>query len=166
MPGLTEDLKLLVDARDQRVIERTRVTNRLHAQLVVLAPGYTREIPELTTPGHLAAIERLLRHLAGVRAELARAELSRLQEPQSRTYGKPFQFLRALLSADDADGSPEPLQNTISPSCLLCRPGGFDAERLRDHQLRRGHKTDRHDRGSVMTGRCSPCSWMVRAGSR
>jgi transposase len=80
MPGLTEDLKLLVDARDQRIYERTRVTNRLHAHLVILAPGYNREIPELTTPAHLAAIRRLLAHVAGVRGERARAELKRLQE--------------------------------------------------------------------------------------
>ncbi len=80
LPGLAEDLKPLVDARDQRIIERTRVTNRLHAHLVVLAPGSTREIPELTTPAHLVAIEHLLDHMAGVRGELARAELKRLKE--------------------------------------------------------------------------------------
>jgi transposase len=83
MPGLSEDLKLLVDARDQRIIERTRVTNRLHAHLVILAPGYNREIPELTSPAHLAATRRLLAHAAGVRGELARAELKRLTELRS-----------------------------------------------------------------------------------
>src|SRR5919199_1022020 len=37
---LDADLKLLVDARDQLVAESTRVRNRLHALLLVLAPGY------------------------------------------------------------------------------------------------------------------------------
>jgi transposase len=35
-----EDLKLLVDARDQVVAEATRTRNRLHALLVAIAPGY------------------------------------------------------------------------------------------------------------------------------
>jgi len=80
MPGLTEDLKLLVDARDQCIVERARVANRLHAHLVVIAPGYKREIPgELTEPGHAAAAGRLIGRQAGVRADIARTELRRLR---------------------------------------------------------------------------------------
>lgn len=78
MPGLTEDLKLLVDARDQRVGERTRLANRLHANLVVLAAGYKR--PNLAGSSHWAALARLLDDLVGVRADLARADLARLRE--------------------------------------------------------------------------------------
>ena len=44
MPGLSEDLKPLVDARQQSVGERTRVLNRLHAHLVILLPGYERTV--------------------------------------------------------------------------------------------------------------------------
>ena len=80
MPGITEDLKLLVDARDVRVGERTRIANRLHADLVVLAAGYKREVPNLAGVCHRAAVARLLEDLAGVRAELARADLARLRE--------------------------------------------------------------------------------------
>jgi len=80
MPGIAEDLKLLVDARDQRLAERTRIANRLHAQLVVLAPGYKRTIPHLGAARHLAAVADLLDGQGGVRAELVRAELARLRE--------------------------------------------------------------------------------------
>jgi hypothetical protein len=79
-PGSPRIRKLLVDARDQRVGERTRVANRLHADLVVLAAGYTREVPNLAGACHRAAVARLLDGLAGVRAELARADLARLRE--------------------------------------------------------------------------------------
>lgn len=79
MPGIAEDLKLLVDARDQRLAERTRIANRLHAHLVVLTPGYKREIRNLSAARYLAAVARLLKRVGGVRAELARAELARLR---------------------------------------------------------------------------------------
>ena len=80
MPGLTEDLNFSWMPGTSGIIERTRVTNRLHAHLVISAPGYHREIPELTTPAHLAAIRRVLAHVPGVRGQLARAELKRLAE--------------------------------------------------------------------------------------
>lgn len=80
MPGLAEDLKLLVDAREQRVAERTRVVNRLHAQLVVLAPGYERTAPDLSALRYRRVVARLPKGLGGVRAELARADLARVSE--------------------------------------------------------------------------------------
>jgi transposase len=84
-PGSPRIWKLLVDARDQRVGERTRIANRLHAHLVVLAPGYKREIRNLTAARHLAAVADLLDRLGGVRAELARAELARLRELEAES---------------------------------------------------------------------------------
>jgi len=60
--------------------ERTRVANRLHADLVVLAASYKREVLNLAGVCHRAAVARLLDGLAGVRAELARADLARLRE--------------------------------------------------------------------------------------
>lgn len=80
MPGLAEDLKLLVDAREQRIAERTRVVNRLHAQLVVLEPGYERKIPNLSAARHRRAVARRLKGRGGVRAELARTDLARLRK--------------------------------------------------------------------------------------
>jgi transposase len=84
-PGSPRIWKLLVDARDQRVGERTRIANRLHAHLVVLAPGYKREIRNLTAARYLAAVADLLDRLGGVRAELARAELARLRELEAES---------------------------------------------------------------------------------
>lgn len=78
-PGLADDLKLLVTARDELVAERTRVANRLHADLLVLAPGYGERIPNLVAARHLAALARLLGHLSSVRADLARGRLVRLR---------------------------------------------------------------------------------------
>lgn len=77
--GITEDLKLLVDARDQRITERTRAANRLHAYLVVLAPGYAAEIRNLTAAHHLAAARRLIKRRSGTRAQLANAEWARIR---------------------------------------------------------------------------------------
>ena len=80
MPGLSEDLKLLVDAREQRIAERTRVLDRLHAQLVVIAPGYERTVPSLSAARHRVTVARLLEAQGGVRAELTRADLARAGE--------------------------------------------------------------------------------------
>ena len=79
MAGITEDLKLLVDAREHCLAERIRVANQLHAHLVVLTPGYKDEIKNLSAARYLAAVTRLLRRVGSVRAELARAELVRLR---------------------------------------------------------------------------------------
>ena len=71
MPGIAEDLKLLVDARDQLIMERTRVANRLHAHLVLLAPGYRQTVRgELTEPTQVAAATKLLRRAVGIRCDL------------------------------------------------------------------------------------------------
>ena len=59
--------------------ERTRLANRLHATLVVLAAGYKRDVPNLAGACHREAIAQLLDGLTGVRAELARADLARLR---------------------------------------------------------------------------------------
>lgn len=78
-PGLVADLKLLVGAREQLMAERTRLVNQLHADLLVLAPGYGARLPNLTAERHQAAAARLLGRRDGVRAELARARLRRLR---------------------------------------------------------------------------------------
>lgn len=59
--NLDADLKLLVDARDQLVAESTRTRNRLHALLVVLAPGYRDDTGALSTKAGLAAAKSLVR---------------------------------------------------------------------------------------------------------
>lgn len=73
--GRTEELGLLVDAREELVKAQTQARNRLHAHLVVLAPGYGRTAAQLVTRRQMDAIETLLAPLEGIRAELARALL-------------------------------------------------------------------------------------------
>lgn len=73
------EIQLLVGAREDVVLEMTRVRNRLHADLRVLAPGYGASASNLTTIRHQRAVVRLLTRLVGVQAELARGRLRRLR---------------------------------------------------------------------------------------
>jgi len=74
----SRELKLLVEARDDLAAEATRVRNRLHADLVVIAPGYGAVAANLVAEKHRRAAGQLLRRLPGVQAELARGRLVRL----------------------------------------------------------------------------------------
>ena len=76
-----EDLKLLVDYRDQVWNERTRVANRLHADLSIAYPGYQRTIGRaLTTQASLERAEQLVALDRSTRAELARRRIARMRE--------------------------------------------------------------------------------------
>ena len=75
---LTEDLRLLVDYREQLLGERTRIANRVHADLVALRPGYQRQLPELRSQRAAGLVRRLLRGQVSVRAELVRRRLDQL----------------------------------------------------------------------------------------
>ena len=80
---LDADLKLLVDARDQLVAEATRVRNRLHALLLVIAPGYRDDTGALSNKAGLAVARRLVvkgRAAEPVRAKLALAAVGRLHQ--------------------------------------------------------------------------------------
>lgn len=80
---LDADLKLLVDARDQLVADATRVRNRLHALLLVLAPGYREDTGALSNKAGLVTAKQLVirgRAAEPVRAKLALAALSRLRQ--------------------------------------------------------------------------------------
>jgi transposase len=76
----SEDIGLLLAARDQFVAEATQVRNRLHADLVVLLPGYEDRIPNLVGARHRRRLTVELATLPGVRAELSRTRLARLNE--------------------------------------------------------------------------------------
>ena len=76
--GPTRELRLLVEAREDAVAEATRVRNRVHADLLVLAPGYAATAANLVALRHRRAVGRLLRGLPGVHAGLARDRLARL----------------------------------------------------------------------------------------
>ncbi len=75
----SHELQLLVEAREDLVAEITRVRNRLHADLRILAPGYGATAANLTAVRHQRTVARLLRPLTSVQAELARSRLDRLR---------------------------------------------------------------------------------------
>jgi transposase len=75
----SREIRLLVEARDDLVAEATRIRNRLHADLVVVVPGYGAAAANLVAAVHRTAAGRLLRRLPGVHAELARDRLARLE---------------------------------------------------------------------------------------
>jgi transposase len=73
---LLSDLKLLVDHRDQLVRSRTQVANRVHADLVILRPGYEAVVPNLRARRHVRKARSLLAKDRSVRAELVRHRLA------------------------------------------------------------------------------------------
>lgn len=77
-PALSDELKLLVTAREELVAERIRHANQLHADLVVLHPGYGARLPHLRGARQLAIAGRLLAG-AQLRCQLARRRLARLR---------------------------------------------------------------------------------------
>lgn len=72
----TRDLQLLAAARDAVVVSQTQARNRLHALLLVLAPGYTATAARLVSGPELEQARKLLRGRDGIAVELARAELA------------------------------------------------------------------------------------------
>lgn len=94
-----EDLKLLVDYRDQLHHERTRVCNRLHADLAIAYPGYQRGIGKaLTSQRSLTKVDQLLAADRSVRASLDRQRLARLREIDAELKQVVIQ-LEALVEA-------------------------------------------------------------------
>lgn len=83
----SRELKLLVEARDDLAAEATRVRNRLHADLVVIAPGYSAVAANLVAEKYRRAAGRLVRRMPGVQAELARARLVRLGQLATEIRG-------------------------------------------------------------------------------
>lgn len=78
--GVHEDLKLLVDYREQLWNERTRIANRLHADLSIARPGYQRAIGRSLTSGRsLRQAAQLFEDDQSVRADLARRRIERLR---------------------------------------------------------------------------------------
>lgn len=77
-PDASREIQLLVEAREDLVAEATRTRNRLHADLVVLVPGYSAAAANLVAERHRLTAAKLLRRLPGIHAELARDRLGRL----------------------------------------------------------------------------------------
>lgn len=77
--GPQEDLKVLVDAREELVTARTAEANRLHADLSILLPGYAGQLRSLVHPDSVAKAGRLVKPLDGARAGVARRRVARLR---------------------------------------------------------------------------------------
>jgi transposase len=86
-PALSDELKLLVTAREELVAERIRHANQLHADLVVLRPGYGARLPHLRGSRQLAIAGRLLGSGAHLRCQLARRRLARLRRLDAEIAG-------------------------------------------------------------------------------
>lgn len=81
-PLAHRDLKLLVDYRDQLIAEQTRLRNRVHSDLQVIAPGYGASLGRLGDLRHAtsnAAARSLLEPLGDLAAELTELRLARLE---------------------------------------------------------------------------------------
>jgi transposase len=76
--ALLSDLKLLVDYRDQLVRSRTQVANRVHADLVVIRPGYEQVMPNLRARRHVIKARSLISRDRSVQAELVRRRLAEI----------------------------------------------------------------------------------------
>ena len=78
---LVRDLKLLVSHHTQLTRERTQAANRLHSDLVRIAPGYQELVPTLDSKPRQRAAARLLRRQApGAHVTIARSRLQRIAE--------------------------------------------------------------------------------------
>ena len=75
----TVEIGLLVQAREDAVTEAVRVRNRLHADLVVLVPGYSASVGNLVSLRNRQRAGAMLRRRSGVQVDLARARLARLR---------------------------------------------------------------------------------------
>lgn len=83
LAGAALDLKALVDQRKQLTEEATRHRNRAHAILSQMRPGYSAAVPRLVGMKNITAARELMKADLGVRAEILRDALERLQELES-----------------------------------------------------------------------------------
>lgn len=79
-----EELKLLVDERASLVQTKTQLINQLHADLVMLRPGYERQIPRLTRKIHFSQVRKMLRGERSIRGLLVRERLSEIDRILAR----------------------------------------------------------------------------------
>jgi transposase len=89
----SRELQMLVEARDDLVGEATRARNRLHADLLVLAPGYQQHAARLVGIRQLAWARRALARRPELQARLARERLARL-----RQLGRQIRALEAEIA--------------------------------------------------------------------
>lgn len=93
-----DDLKVLVDRRDQLVRHKTKTSNRIHKHLVVLVPGYETRVPKITRRCHVAAVRRLLRGDHGVRAAIIRELIDEFLVLERKVAGVTKQIGTAVIA--------------------------------------------------------------------
>ena len=76
--AVLSNIKLLVDYRDQLVRARTQVANRVHANLVVIRPGYEAVVPNLRARRHVVKARSLISRDRSVQGELVRRRLGEI----------------------------------------------------------------------------------------
>jgi transposase len=81
---LHEELKLLVDERKSLVRMKTQLINQIHCDLVILHPGYEKQLPRLNRRVHLAKARTLLEGETSVRQGLALHRLDEIDRTLSR----------------------------------------------------------------------------------
>jgi transposase len=95
------DLKLLVDYRDQLVRTRTQVANRVHADLVVLRPGYEAVVvPNLRARRHVARARALVSRDRSVQGELVRRRLGEILRLESEIAAADMRIADKLGEVD------------------------------------------------------------------
>ncbi len=92
----TEQLRILSDYRRQLVTERIRLVNPVHADLVIVVPGYKDKVPQLTRPTQIRAARRLLHAKTGVRVELLRHRLDRVTAIDREAAALKARYRRAV----------------------------------------------------------------------
>ena len=75
----TVDIRMLVEAREDAIAEAVRIRNRLHADLVILVPGYSASVANLVSLRNRQRAGVLLRGRDGVQVALARGRLAKLR---------------------------------------------------------------------------------------
>jgi transposase len=100
--GPLEALRSLVDYRRELLGERTRLSNRLHADLEQLRPGYQRRLPKLAHPATVDRARRLLADDARTRAQIARQRLTRLRQLHTQIAELTTQITQLVQRFDTA----------------------------------------------------------------
>lgn len=100
--GPLEALRSLVDYRRELLAERTRLSNRLHADLEQLRPGYQTRLPSLAHPTTVDRARRLLSDNSRTRAGIARQRLTRLRQLHTQIAELTAQITRLVQRFDTA----------------------------------------------------------------